>query len=126
MTILINKMITPDGHVMISRSRHNYLEYKDNNGDVYILDGGTNYVRRSINEIPATVITIEDTDPHELIREHFEWGTYGKNGDQELKYVVLKDLTDDHLQAIIRTQTHLKEHILKVFFDELEHRKNNG
>ena len=40
-------------------------------------------------------------DEHELIRENFVWGTYGKNGDEPLRFVLLKDITDDHLANLI-------------------------
>lgn len=35
------------------------------------------------------------------------WGTYGKNGDQPLRWVKLKDCETDHLQAILETQINL-------------------
>jgi hypothetical protein len=34
-------------------------------------------------------------------RDTFEWGTYGKNGDEPLKYIILKDICDEHLDNII-------------------------
>jgi len=38
---------------------------------------------------------------HINIRETFQWGTYGKLGDQPLKLVLVKDITDDHLEHLI-------------------------
>jgi len=38
---------------------------------------------------------------HEFIRESFKWGTYGKSGNDPLKWVILKDIHDDHLENII-------------------------
>lgn len=44
------------------------------------------------------------TLPHEEFREIFEWGTYGKNGNEPLRFIKLKDISDNHLDNII---THL-------------------
>lgn len=55
------------------------------------------------------------------IREILFWGTYGKNGDQPLKYIQLKNLDTDHIQAIIDTQKQLSDK--KYFIEELEFRK---
>ena len=37
-------------------------------------------------------------------RDTFTWGTYGKNGDQPLKRVVLRDMTNEHIIMILATQ----------------------
>lgn len=47
---------------------------------------------------------LRTTLPHEEFRGIFEWGTYGKNGDEPLRYIKLKDISDNHLDNII---THL-------------------
>lgn len=41
------------------------------------------------------------TLPHDMIREIFQWGTYGKSGNEPLKYIYLKDISDNHLMNII-------------------------
>lgn len=33
--------------------------------------------------------------------EIFLWGTYGKNGDEPLHYLILKDMKYDHIEAIL-------------------------
>lgn len=60
--------------------------------------------------------------PH---RETLLWGTYGKNADQPLKYVQLKNMTNEHIESIIRTQKQLSEPTIQFFKDELEYRKEN-
>ena len=40
--------------------------------------------------------------PIEQLREEFTWGTYGINGDQPLQRIKLKQMSDDHIRAIIR------------------------
>ena len=43
---------------------------------------------------------------HLEARKHFKWGTYGKNGDEPLRYIIVKDLENSHLENII---SHIKE-----------------
>ena len=56
-------------------------------------------------------------------REILLWGTYGKDGKQPLKHILLKEMTNEHIQAILDTQTHLSEEKRKYFSDELDLRK---
>ena len=124
--LLYNALRTPDGTILESRSRHDYIEYKDKvSGEIYILDGGLEYQRMSINEAPAENLAVYTSDLHCKIREVFTWGTYGRDGLQPKKYVLLKDLTDEHLAAILRTQTHLPAEMQKVFRDEILFRDLN-
>lgn len=100
-TIVRNSMITPDGTELNSRGRHDYVSHTDENGDVYITDGGRSYLRRSINDKPATDTSVYLYHGHERVREAYDWGTYGINGDQPLEYKLLKDMNDGHIQALI-------------------------
>lgn len=71
-------------------------------------------------------MTILDTwNPHEIIREVFTWGTYGKHGLEPKHDVLLKDMTIDHIKAILKTQTHIPNNIRSNFENELTWRKNN-
>ena len=121
-TLLVNAIITPDGTRLVSRHRHDYQTHMDVNGEEYMIDGGLDYVHRSINKEPAIDAFVYTDDSHDVIREQFLWGTYGKNGDQPLQMKPLKSLDKEHIEAILQTQTHLKDHIRKVFEDELEYR----
>jgi hypothetical protein len=117
--LLISAIITPDGTRLESTYRHDYQTYTDTNGEEYMIDGGTDYIRRSVNKERATDAFVYTDDPHEVIREAFKWGTYGKNGDQPLQRKPLSSLDTSHIEAILETQTQLKAHITKVFEDEL-------
>ena len=124
--LLYNAVLTPDGTILQSRSRYDYIEYKDKvSGEIYILDGGLEYQRMSINKAPAENLAVYTSDLHCKIREVFTWGTYGRDGLQPKKYVLLKLLTDEHLAAILRTQTHLPAEMQKVFSDEILFRDLN-
>jgi hypothetical protein len=124
--LLVNAIITPDGTRLESTYRHDYQTYTDANGEEYMIDGGTDYIRRSVNKEPAIDAFVYTDDPHEVIREAFKWGTYGKNGDQPLQRKTLASLDTSHIEAILETQTQLREHIKKVFKDELMFRSNLG
>ena len=115
---------TPDGTILHSRHRHDYQEHFDAvSKEWYILDGGNDYIRCSVNQVPAEDLTLYSDDPHDKIREVFIWKSYGKNFSQpEGVYTLLKDLTDDHIIAICETQTHLPEYILEMFENEIQFR----
>jgi len=51
--ILRNAIETPDGTFLHSKHTHDYKEYKDKNGEFYMVDGGNMYFRGSVNNIPA-------------------------------------------------------------------------
>ena len=69
---------------------------------------------------------------HEELREVRKWGTYGKSGREELRYILIKDLSNKHLKSII---THLELRLedggysrivdltLSFMKDELEYRE---
>ena len=115
--------ITPDGTVLQSYHRHDYKTYADKNGEEYMIDGGCDYVRHSINKEPAEYFTVTTDDTHKMKRKWFHWGTRGKDGNQPLKWRELQDLDTEHIEAILETQSHIPEHLRELFKDELEYRK---
>lgn len=66
---------------------------------------------------------------HLLIRKTSVWGTYGKLGDEPLRFIIIKDITNDHLLRIIpfikRNPRSYNDKILQVMMDELEYRTVN-
>lgn len=120
--LLVSAIITPDGTRLESTYRHDYQTHVDANGEEYMIDGGHDYIKRSINNEPATDAFVYSDDTHEVIREAFTWGTYGKYGEQPLEMKLLKSLDTEHIEAILLTQKQLKSHITKVFEDELDYR----
>ena len=122
MSILSNRMRTPDGTILESRHRHHYVTHLDANGKEYMLDGGLDYVRRSISG-GEQLLTVYHDDPHEVIRDAVTWGTFGKNGDESLKYVAISDMSTEHLQACLETQkANMRSAMYRVMQDELEYR----
>lgn len=119
-------LITPDGTLLQSYHRHDYKTHTDANGEVYMIDGGLDYTRRSVNKEPAYYFTVTMDHPHYLRREHFHWGTRGKEGNEPLRWVALKNMDTDHIEAILATQHHIPEHLRHLFEDELVWRKSHA
>lgn len=131
--ILYNAIMTPDGTILQSKSIHDFVSYEDKvSGEVYFVDGGLAYLKRSVNKVPATELSLTTDDPHDVVRQRFTWGTYGKitegdltkgvDGKQQKKYVKLKDLTDQHIANILRTQKQLPDFVQDLFRVELVYR----
>jgi len=127
--LMYNAMRTPDGTLLHSRSRHDYVSHVDANGETYINDGGLAYLHRSKNIVPAEDLCVYSDAPHEKLRGIFSWGTYGKNPDINdenfgCTFVHLSDLSDGHIKAIIKTQT-LSPIAKRLFKKEVEYRDVN-
>lgn len=96
-----NAIRTPDGTVIQSRHRHDFVTHKDKNGETYMVDGGLDYTRRYVNKEPYEDLSVSFDAPFEEVREAFEWGTRGKNGDQPMRHVKLSEMSDLHVAAVI-------------------------
>jgi hypothetical protein len=121
--IVSNRIRTPDGTILESRHRHDYVTYVDKNGKEYMVDGGLDYLRRNLHDdAPYEELSVYDDAPYALVREVFKWGTRGKDGKQPLKFVPLKDLTTEHIEAILDTQSHIADYVRKIFISELNFR----
>jgi len=120
-SIVYSAMRTPDGTIIESKHRHDYVTHLDANGKEYMIDGGLDYVRRSANG-DEELLTVTLSDTHDMVRSHMTWGTYGKNGDQPLTYVKLMDMTDGHLLACIETQHSMHPNIRQAMINETKFR----
>jgi hypothetical protein len=106
--VLVNQWKTPDGTILRSRHRHDAQFHTDNvTGVTYMIDGGSAYTRISGNPEDLIWCGCYVEDPIEVIRECFEWGSYGVNGDQPKRYVLLKNMSEDHIKAVLKTQRHI-------------------
>ena len=118
-TIIRNAIMTPDGTYLRSYHRHDYKEHKDTlTGEIFIVDGGTDYLRRSINTTPAVSLDVYLSAPFEMIREAFVWKSYGKNYEHlpDGIYIKLCDMTTEHLYAILETQKQIKGTYVEMLF----------
>ena len=121
-TIIRNALRTPDGTEIRSRYRHDYVTHTDANGKEYMVDGGNDYIRRSANgDEEDMVVTTEDS--FEVVRQACDWGTYGINGDQPLKYVTVAEMETDHIKAVLQNVKFINSSIKTTMEHELEYRK---
>jgi hypothetical protein len=111
--IVVNSIVTPDGTRLYSHHRHDYKSHIDKNGRYYAVDGGRDYLKRNYDELDYMEASLSYGDPHSEIRKHFMW--FSSDGRKTL----LKDLTAEHLQAIIATQHHLPAYIHEQFLNEV-------
>lgn len=100
--IVLNQIKTPDGTILKSMHRHDYVTYTDKNGLEYMVDGGHDYLRRNRHDdAPYEELTIYEDDPFEVIRENFHRGGRGKDGRQPLTWVPMCEMSDAWLLACI-------------------------
>jgi hypothetical protein len=127
--IILNSIKTPDGTVLISRHQHDYVTYLDNNGLVYMVDGGNEYLRRNTHEAaPYEELSIYSDAPFKEIRKHYSRGGRGKDGKQPLTFVALKDMSDEWLEAayVYNIERGLGESFANLMYvAEQDYRKQN-
>jgi len=118
--LLVNRWQTPDGTILESRHRHDYVEHLDKiTGNWMAIDGGTDYVRTVGTFGDFKDLRIYSDDPHVLIREELTWGTRGVFGDQPVKLVPIMDLSTEHINAILDTQWQISPQLREVFQNEI-------
>ena len=130
--ILINRIKTPDGTILTSYNRHDMVTHVDANGEYYFTDGGTAYLRRSVNKIPAEDMSIYTDSPFDEIRTELKRGTFNKKGERI--WVPLKELSDKHLENILSYNKNLMEEanatntdtFSEMIVKEIEYRKEHG
>lgn len=120
--LIKNSIMTPDQTVLTSRHRHDYQSHLDKNKELYINDGGINYIKRSINKESYTDLSLYSDSPFEKLREGIEWGSRGKNGNEELHYKSISNMSSNHIKAIL-SQIRLADYMKEIFEKELEFRK---
>ena len=119
--LILNRIRTPDNTILESKHRHDFKLHKDKNNEIYINDGGTEYLKRSINIEPYTDLSLYSDDPFSIIRENITWGSRGKNGDEELKYKPISNMSTKHIKAIL-SNCILADYMKEIFEKELIHR----
>lgn len=125
--IIRNAIMTPDQTFLWSRHVHDYVIHIDTiTGEEYMVDGGNQYLRRSVNIVPAEDFTVTMDDKFTLIRYAFVWRSYGKNGEHRPYgiYTSLCDMDTEHIESILNTQVHIRgTYIEELMIAELQYRK---
>ena len=124
--LLYNAIKCPDGTLIVSRHQHDFQMHRQEDGREYSVDGGLLYQLIGYSDNEYTNLCVYSDDPHEKIREHFEWiRTFDKDMNKlpEPEIIKLKDITDDHLMKLVEwTNSGCPREIHKVFVDEVEYR----
>lgn len=108
------------GSILHSKSVHDFVTCAC--GRVS-LDGGSNY-QRVLGE-GWKDISVTTSDTFELQRSLFSWKTYGKMGTEAGKWVYLKDMDTEHIEAILGTQQHIRgTYVEGLLKKELEYRNS--
>lgn len=118
--LLYQAIRTPDGTLLESLHRHDYKTHKDANGETYMIDGGTDYRRGSLNKEKAEDLSLTTDSPHEILRDFLTWGTYGINGDQPRWEIKLKDMDTAHIKSVL--QLNIGPARTQVYQEELRRR----
>lgn len=147
--IILNRIKTPDGTILISRHRHEYVEHLDKvTNTIFAVDGGNDYLRRVGNYssdgkllkkikniLGLKVFNYEEMslysdDPFEVIRDNYARGGRGKDGDKPLTWVILSKMSNNWLEkAIEYNQYRFKDDKLisnELYRQELQYRKDNN
>jgi len=122
--LILNKWRTPDGTILISQNRHDFINHTDKKtGQRYFIDGGLEYCRYSNPDGKMENLSVYDNEPHEILRDVCLWGTYGKEGKDPLKYIKVSEMTTDHLKAVLKTNN-LYPQIVGVMSKEVSERES--
>lgn len=125
--LVLNRIQTPDGTILTSYYRHNYVDHTDKNGQYYAVDGGIDYAKRAYDKPDYKELSIYSDDPFEIVRESLHRGTHGKDGNEKFHYILLKDMTDEHLQNCIEYEEQRdNKRFLNLYKQEVEYRKQNN
>ena len=120
--LLLNRWKSKDGTVLISHSQHDFVSHFDTVDQTTVfIDGGLGPFVRVSGDLENMCLYDTDEDHMEL-RELYPWTSYGTDGQQPPKTQVIKDLTTEHIENILKTQIHLQEHVLNMFRRELTYR----
>lgn len=127
--MIANRIQTPDGTILWSRHRHDYVAYNDANGEQYMLDGGPDILcwRSSVNEdAPAKSLQVFSDAPFEEIRKVMLRGTFDKNGDRI--WVPLYKMNNLHLVGVLDYNEHygINSKYDQFIEKEIEYRKEHN
>ena len=119
--LVLNRISTPDQTVLTSRNRHDFVSHKDKNGELYYTDGGLSYTKRSVNKEPYEDLSLYSTDSFEKLREGIEWGNYGRNGNEELHYKPISNMSSNHIKSIL-SNCKVADYMKELFEKEMAYR----
>lgn len=145
--LVLNRWRTPDGTVLVSTHRHDFVQHYDSVAkDDYFIDGGNDYVHMSKNDMPMVDMCIYADDPYETVRQYEHRGAIvsfkDKNGETYYghMWVPLRAMSDQHIcncivynlknvneitQYEVHTHLYVKEMLYRIshdlFLDEYDY-----
>lgn len=126
--VVVRKFKTPDGTILRSQLTHDFSSHKDKNGEYYFIDGGSDYLRMSVNTEPMEDISIYEDDSIEIIREEYTRGTFNEKGQRIRKKI--SEMSNKHLENCITYNINIGfgEDCLanRIYKRELKYRKENN
>lgn len=123
--LIANKWQCPDGTILHSKTGWDFVWHHDASGEYFAVDAGNSYSRVLGDITKLKNLCVYSDAPHEIIRENFTWKSYGKDGKHPGQYILLKDITEEHLFAILSTQQHIiGTYVEKILKDEVAYREN--
>jgi hypothetical protein len=80
------------------------------------------------DEIPLYVYIGADPteEEHKMAAGILKWGTYGKEGDQPLKFITIKDMETDHIHAVLENVRAIQPALRLCMVNELKYRKSSA
>lgn len=97
------------------------------NGNSVMVDGGKSYIRRGYGrrldgyeEFSLATDATMDECINKLL-----WGTRGIKGNKPVRYILLKDCSTKHLQAILKTQDQIEDTVFSRVIREILTRRKN-
>ena len=114
------------GETLVSNYTHDYKTC--NCSQQTMVDGGLSYAKfggKDLNRVQKNHLYSDS--PHEKVRQVIARGSRGKSGKESLSYILLKDIDDDYLKAIIEYEQKNRPDnpLIKIYKNEQEFRKNN-
>jgi len=117
--LMLNRIRTPDGHVLVSRNQHDYVTYTDANGLKYMVDGGNAYLRRNLHvDHPYEEMSLYSDDDHMVLRSAITWGYFDKGNNRG--YIAIKNMSRAHIINII-TDGYTGRYV-DLMIKEIQHR----
>ena len=82
--------------------------------------------RRNFMALSALFPFFKRIPTAQVYGEDFIWGTFGKDGKSPFKWVRLGECSNEHLEAILRTQHQISDDYRKAINSILEYRNKNN
>lgn len=120
--IIYNAIECPDGTVIESQYRWDFVKHTQEDGREYAVDGGCDYLKRLFTDYDWKELSVTTESPHEEIRKVFKWTSQLDKDGNILECPItkrLKDLEDDHVLALVKwTADGYPAYIHKIMTDE--------